>query len=273
MIKCGDRVKFLSDTGVGIVTKVTGDMAEVEMEDGFEMPVLLSELVVVDKEEELATMEYIGMGDERPGTKKGAGKAKKEQEEKRRSVREPAFTRYGKVSLTADDEDEEPLDVYQLKAAYRKSLANRQKLDEAIEAENRRRETERQRTLEEGKAAEPAASVPGETPAPEQKKAPEPVRKAPADPEVVDLHAAEILESCAGMSSGEIVEAQLARFVVALDLAVATRRHGKIVFIHGVGTGKLRYEIEKKLRRDYPKLRYQDASFKEYGYGAVIIYY
>ncbi len=46
----------------------------------------------------------------------------------------------------------------------------------------------------------------------------------------------------------------------------------RIVFIHGVGKGKLRYEIEKELRRNYPKLRYQDASFAEYGYGAIMIF-
>jgi dsDNA-specific endonuclease/ATPase MutS2 len=45
----------------------------------------------------------------------------------------------------------------------------------------------------------------------------------------------------------------------------------KVVFIHGVGQGKLKYEITRILHDKYPDLKYQDASFKEYGYGATMI--
>jgi hypothetical protein len=47
--------------------------------------------------------------------------------------------------------------------------------------------------------------------------------------------------------------------------------HRKIVFIHGVGNGKLKLEIRRSLDRDYPQLKYQDASFQEYGYGATMV--
>jgi dsDNA-specific endonuclease/ATPase MutS2 len=46
----------------------------------------------------------------------------------------------------------------------------------------------------------------------------------------------------------------------------------KMVFIHGVGNGKLKYELIKALNERYPDLVYQDASFKEYGYGATMVY-
>ena len=46
----------------------------------------------------------------------------------------------------------------------------------------------------------------------------------------------------------------------------------KIVFIHGVGQGVLKLEISKELKSKYKKYRYQDASFREYGYGATMIY-
>lgn len=46
MAKIGDRVRFLNTTGGGVITKIDGRIAYVE-EDGFETPVLLSEIVVV----------------------------------------------------------------------------------------------------------------------------------------------------------------------------------------------------------------------------------
>ncbi|SFF27272.1 Smr/MutS family protein [Sunxiuqinia elliptica] len=49
MIKVGDRVKFMNDVGGGVVTKVLSkSMVHVENEDGFEIPTLVSELVVVN---------------------------------------------------------------------------------------------------------------------------------------------------------------------------------------------------------------------------------
>jgi hypothetical protein len=89
--------------------------------------------------------------------------------------------------------------------------------------------------------------------------------------EEVDLHIEEIVDNHAEMSNGEIVDIQLSRFETALETALRGKIQ-KIVFIHGVGNGKLKYELRKKLDRKYPDLRYQDASFKEYGYGATMVY-
>lgn len=92
------------------------------------------------------------------------------------------------------------------------------------------------------------------------------------DAEVVDLHIEHIIQECEGLTPGEILNAQLARFTVVLDGAIKSNRKGKIVFIHGVGKGKLKYELKKLLDRKYSKLRYQDASFAEYGYGAIMVF-
>lgn len=46
MAKPGDTVRFLNTTGGGVITKIEGRIAYVE-EDGFETPVLVSEVVVV----------------------------------------------------------------------------------------------------------------------------------------------------------------------------------------------------------------------------------
>ena len=45
----------------------------------------------------------------------------------------------------------------------------------------------------------------------------------------------------------------------------------KIVFIHGVGQGVLKQEVLKLLKTKYAKYYTQDASFREYGYGATMV--
>lgn len=86
-------------------------------------------------------------------------------------------------------------------------------------------------------------------------------------PVVVDLHAAEILETTAGMSNTDILNYQLDQ--VHKTLAKYAQQKGtKIVFIHGKGDGVLRRSIIHELRYRYKNYTYQDASFQEYGYGA-----
>jgi hypothetical protein len=89
--------------------------------------------------------------------------------------------------------------------------------------------------------------------------------------EEVDLHIEQIVDNHAGLSNGEIIELQLSRFETALETALRSNVQ-KIVFIHGVGNGKLKQELRGKLTRKYPDLVYQDASFKEYGFGATMVY-
>ncbi len=86
----------------------------------------------------------------------------------------------------------------------------------------------------------------------------------------VDLHIEQILDSTAGMSNGEIIQVQLARFEHIMQ-ENADRKGQRIVFIHGVGNGRLKSEVIKLLERKYKKTQYQDASFKEYGYGATLV--
>jgi len=88
--------------------------------------------------------------------------------------------------------------------------------------------------------------------------------------EEVDLHIEQIVDNHSNLSNGEIVDIQLSRFETALNTAINSNTK-RIVFIHGVGNGKLKLELRKKLERKYPKIRYQDASFREYGYGATMI--
>lgn len=92
-------------------------------------------------------------------------------------------------------------------------------------------------------------------------------KKAKDEPVVVDLHASEILDTTAGMSSADILNYQLDLFKKTMDSYMG--KHGtKIVFIHGKGEGVLRHAIIHELNYRYKNCPYQDASFQEYGYGA-----
>ena len=76
MAKIGDTVRFLSSTGGGRIVKIDGNIAHVEDEDGFSVPVLLKELVVVS-----------AAGDE--GVRRdifgGTGQPRQQQEKERQS--------------------------------------------------------------------------------------------------------------------------------------------------------------------------------------------
>ena len=86
----------------------------------------------------------------------------------------------------------------------------------------------------------------------------------------VDLHINELLDDCRGLSNSEILTVQLDKFRDELNKAV--KNHNKrIVFIHGVGNGTLKNELRKQLEKTY-KYKYQDASFKEYGFGATMVF-
>lgn len=87
----------------------------------------------------------------------------------------------------------------------------------------------------------------------------------------VDLHIEELVENHSGMLPGEIIQIQLARFETALETAQKSKVK-KLVLIHGVGNGKLKLEVRKTLDTKYPRFKYQDASFAEYGFGATLVF-
>lgn len=64
----------------------------------------------------------------------------------------------------------------------------------------------------------------------------------------------------------EAIERQLARFRAELRSAL---RSGitEIVFIHGVGSGRLKDEIRRIIDGEYPSCSCSDAPFSRYGYG------
>lgn len=86
----------------------------------------------------------------------------------------------------------------------------------------------------------------------------------------VDLHIDELLDNRAGLENNELLQVQMDKFRSEMKAAIQNKI-AKIVFIHGVGSGVLKLELRKELQRDYKKYQFQDASFKEYGYGATMV--
>jgi DNA-nicking Smr family endonuclease len=86
----------------------------------------------------------------------------------------------------------------------------------------------------------------------------------------IDLHINQLLDTTAGMNNEAMLEYQLAKFHETMT-ENSKRKQQKIVFIHGKGDGVLKSAILKELKNKYKKCHYQDASFREYGYGATMV--
>lgn len=85
----------------------------------------------------------------------------------------------------------------------------------------------------------------------------------------IDLHIAELTDSTAGMNNSDMLEMQLNEVRKTMH-AHRQRKGQKIVFIHGKGDGVLRKAVRDLLRKDY-NCDIQDASFREYGFGATLV--
>jgi DNA-nicking Smr family endonuclease len=94
----------------------------------------------------------------------------------------------------------------------------------------------------------------------------------PDQPDIVevDLHIHELVDNTAGLSNKEILDIQMEKVEREMRLAIESRAK-RIVFIHGVGQGVLKQEVAKLLKSKFPKYSFQDASFKDYGYGATMV--
>jgi DNA-nicking Smr family endonuclease len=96
------------------------------------------------------------------------------------------------------------------------------------------------------------------------------VRKRTQEEVEVDLHIKELLDNQEGLSNREILEIQMGNVESEMRAAIQAGVK-RVVFIHGVGQGVLKQEVSKLLKAKFKKYYFQDASFKEYGYGATMV--
>lgn len=86
----------------------------------------------------------------------------------------------------------------------------------------------------------------------------------------IDLHINQLLDNLNGLSNADMLQYQLDKFNETMK-ENEKKKGQKIVFIHGKGDGVLRNEILKQLKNKYPNDYSQDASFREYGFGATMV--
>ncbi|WP_289053445.1 DUF2027 domain-containing protein [Carboxylicivirga marina] len=332
-IKAGDTVRFLDTNGGGTVIRVEGKLAFVEDQDGFEVPVLTSECVVIksesstNKAEEIAEKEteenyeyseeigddsnpqfYIAfLQGDKPGQASGDLRIQ--------AINDSNYFIFYTISNLRKDGD---LDLFyngtiepNTKLALDKlaimqlddrqwqvnlSLYKKGKTYKNIPPVSEVIKIKAPRFLKDNVFAdndyyhEKAVLLPvikGEferkldalsdkefNKVIKEKEAKVPKKKYARrdEPSIleVDLHIDELIDSTAGLSNGEIITIQLDKFKQVM-LDNAQNRGRKLVFIHGVGNGKLKTEVRKLLDRHYKNHVYQDASFQEYGYGATMV--
>jgi len=85
----------------------------------------------------------------------------------------------------------------------------------------------------------------------------------------VDLHINQLVKSPKGMNNHEMLTLQLETAKRQLEFAIR-KRIQKIVFIHGVGEGVLKVELEYLFGRY--DVKYYDANYQKYGLGATEVY-
>lgn len=86
-----------------------------------------------------------------------------------------------------------------------------------------------------------------------------------------DLHIEKLVKNFRGMSNFDILTLQLETAKKHVEFALKNRIP-KIVFIHGVGEGILKSELDYLLK-NYDQISYSDANYQKYGLGATEIYF
>ncbi len=89
-------------------------------------------------------------------------------------------------------------------------------------------------------------------------------------PMVIDLHIHQLIPKSRGLNNFEILTIQLEEAKRQLNFAFS-KKIQRIVFIHGVGEGVLRMELEFLLKR-FDNLKFYDADYQKYGVGATEVY-
>lgn len=86
----------------------------------------------------------------------------------------------------------------------------------------------------------------------------------------IDLHIHKLLNSTKGMTKHDILTFQLDTARHKLEFAI-NKKIQKLVFIHGVGEGVLKMELDYLFGR-YDNIKYYDADYQKYGVGATEVY-
>lgn len=238
-MKIGDKVRFLDAMGGGRVSGFKGsNLVLVEDEDGFEIPTLMSQCVVVSDEEDARASGHAPVHSA-PLTER----ARQIVEAKTENNRLEDENRQLKEKIIEMQAEIDRLKLALLKASYNTNpkdvKASAKSLGETAPL----------------KKASDGSELPGV------------LRNGIIE---VDLHINELLETTVGMDNAAILKYQLGIFRKVMDTYKKCKKQ-RIVFIHGKGEGVLRKALLDQLKLYYPLCESQDASFQQYGFGATMI--
>ncbi|CAA0234390.1 conserved hypothetical protein [Tenacibaculum maritimum] len=85
----------------------------------------------------------------------------------------------------------------------------------------------------------------------------------------VDLHISKLVKSSKGMGNYDMLSIQLEEARRKIEYCIR-KRISKVIFIHGVGEGVLKSELQYLFNK-YP-VEYYDAAYHKYGLGATEVY-
>lgn len=268
-INIGDKVRFLNDVGGGIVSGFQkGGIVLVQDEDGFEMPVLSSEVVVVNPEPVSPSPAQAVKASPLPEKKPRKEKHEEPTEEDIRIAELKEYYQKKRPQQSAVPVRTAPKEENKYpKTALSTPATGVDGSGEDLEARVIRLEMTVRKLQMRLERLEDAKALREKTKAATTRHEPSANRNEPLE---IDLHAEELLETTAGMGAREIKDYQLQ--TVRRTMNEHLRDKGrKLVFIHGNGEGVLRKAVTDLLRREFPGCPCQDASFQQYGFGATMV--
>lgn len=243
----GDKVKFLNSIGGGVVTKITADLIFVRDDTGFDMPMPANELI------RMADMSGVGkvFNQDVPGHLPSAEEAKRIAEAESKAAAQMAEQNRKlkeKFSGSADDDNAEKLREENKK--LRNQVANLQDQVKNLQRRLAQLQSRNARELNDNILMQYM------------------VRPGEAE---VDLHIEALHENPDQLADSEKLDIQLRFFRTCLNHAMLNGVK-RVVFIHGVGRGVLKTEIQHELDQ-YGNIQYIDAPMSVYGAGATDVYF
>lgn len=242
----GDKVKFLNSIGGGVVTKIINDFIFVRDDTGFDMPMPANELI------RMADMSGVGkvFNQDVPGQLPSAEEAKRMAEaESKAAAKEAELNRKLKEKFTGSPDDDNVEQLRDENKCLRSQVANLQKQVRSLRTRLEQLQNTNARKLNDNILLQYMVR-PGEA--------------------VVDLHIEALSEHPERLTDIEKHELQKRYFRTCLNHAILNKVK-KVVFIHGVGRGVLKTEIQRELDQ-YDNVQYVDAPMSLYGSGATEVF-
>lgn len=243
----GDKVKFLNSIGGGVVTKITNDLIFVRDDTGFDMPMPANELI------RMADMSGAGkvFNQDVLGQMPSAEEARKIAEAESKAAAQLAEqNRKLKEKFTGSAEDDNVEKLREENKKLRSQVTNLQDQVKSLQKRLSQLQNKNARELNDNILLQYM------------------VRPGEAE---VDLHIEALHDTPETLGNDEILEIQMRFFRTCLNHAFVNGVK-RVVFIHGVGRGVLKTQIQNELDQ-YGNVQYIDAPMSVYGAGATDVYF